>query len=216
MPPVARADRPPMRRSPRRMTSPLASPAAARPHLDAYRARLERRRQEMARLSSWDAAIGWGRLLMFGAAVALGWLVFKGRVEGGWLAVPGGRLPGVGGAARSRDQGARARRADRQALRRRHRPHRGSLARDRRTQPALRPTRATSTRPTWTCSGPARSSSGCPWRAPRWGKRRWRRGSRGPPPSRWCAAARRRSAISGRGSISARTWACSAWTSGPR
>ena len=71
------------------MTNPPA-PAAARPHLDAYRARLERRRQEAARLSSWDAAIGWGRLLMFGAAVVLGWLVFKGRVEGGWLAVPAG------------------------------------------------------------------------------------------------------------------------------
>ena len=71
------------------MTSPLA-PAAARPHLDAYRARLERRRQGAARLSSWDAAIGWGRLLVFGAAVVLAWLVFKGRVEGGWLAAPAG------------------------------------------------------------------------------------------------------------------------------
>jgi hypothetical protein len=60
-----------------------------RPHLDAYRARLDRRRKEAARLSSWESAIGWGRLLVFGAAVALGWLVFKaGRVEGGWLAVP--------------------------------------------------------------------------------------------------------------------------------
>jgi hypothetical protein len=71
------------------MISPLPS-AAVMPHLHAYGARLERRRQEAARLSSWDAAIGWGRLLVFGAAAALGWLVFKGRVEGGWLAAPAG------------------------------------------------------------------------------------------------------------------------------
>ena len=77
------------------MTRPLAS-AAARPHLDGYRARLERRRKDSARLSSWDAAIAWGRLLVFGAAVALGWLVFKaGRVEGGWLAVPAGAFLGL-------------------------------------------------------------------------------------------------------------------------
>ena len=70
------------------MTSPIAS-AAARPHLDAYRARLDRRRKEVARLSSWESALGWGRLLVFGSAAVLGWLVFKaGRVEGGWLAVP--------------------------------------------------------------------------------------------------------------------------------
>jgi len=69
-------------------TSPIAS-AAARPHLDAYRARLARRRKEVARLSSWESAIGWGRLLVFGSAVVLAWLVFKaGRVEGGWLAAP--------------------------------------------------------------------------------------------------------------------------------
>ena len=88
------------------MTSPIAS-AAARPHLDAYRARLDRRRKEVARLSSWESAIGWGRLLMFAAAVVLGWMVFKaargGRLAGG----AGGRLPGAGGPARSRDQGAR-------------------------------------------------------------------------------------------------------------
>ena len=71
------------------MTSPIAS-AAARAHLDAYRARLDRRRKEVARLSSWESAIGWGRLLVFGSAVVLGWLTFKGRVEGGWLAVPAG------------------------------------------------------------------------------------------------------------------------------
>src|SRR3982751_1047610 len=71
------------------MTSPIAS-AAARPHLDAYRARLARRRKQVARLSSWESAIGWGRLLVFGAAVVLGWLVFKARVEGGLLAAPAG------------------------------------------------------------------------------------------------------------------------------
>jgi hypothetical protein len=72
------------------MTSPIA-PAAARPHLDAYRARFARRRKEVARLSSWESAIGWGRLLVFAAAVVLGWMVFKaGRVEGGWLAVLAG------------------------------------------------------------------------------------------------------------------------------
>jgi hypothetical protein len=72
------------------MTSPIDA-ASARPHLDAYRARLDRRRKETARLSSWDSAIAWGRLLVVGAAVVLGWLVFKaGRVDGGWLALPGG------------------------------------------------------------------------------------------------------------------------------
>src|SRR3954464_517992 len=75
------------------MQSPIASPAA-RAHLDAYRARLDRRRKEIARLTSWESAVGWGRLLVFGSAVVLGWLAFKGRLEGGWLAGPAGGVPG--------------------------------------------------------------------------------------------------------------------------
>ena len=76
---------------PRPHDQPDRASAAARPHLDAYRARLNRRRKEAARLSSWDAAIGWGRLLVFGAVLMLGgWVLKAGRIEGGWLAVPAG------------------------------------------------------------------------------------------------------------------------------